>query len=66
MLSDLSVTLTENDLLYPLLWFHCLIGGIATLIAYQKGYSWGKWLMIGLVGGTFAFVYALFLKKKEL
>ncbi len=53
-----------NDLAYFLLWFHCLMGGIAALIAKQKGYSYGRWLVIGLIGGTVAFVYVLWLKKK--
>lgn len=48
-----------------LLFFHCLIGGIAALIAKQKGRSYSRWIMLGLIGGTVAFIAALFLKPEE-
>lgn len=42
-----------------LLGAHCLIGAIAALIAQQKGRPLGSSLAIGLVGGTFALLWAL-------
>ena len=44
---------------------HCLIGITATVIAYRKGYSFGRWLAIGLIGGTPAFIAALLLKSQK-
>lgn len=54
-----------DPVIYPLLFFHCLIGGIATLIAKQKGYDYWLWLTLGLIGGTFAFVGILTMKDKK-
>ena len=48
-----------------LLFFHCLIGGIAALIAKQKGRSYGRWLILGLIGGTVVLIAALFLKSED-
>lgn len=42
--------------LYWLLTFHCFIGGIAATIAWRKGRNLGLWLILGLVGGTAAFL----------
>lgn len=33
---------------------HCAAGFWATAIATQKGYSARQWLLIGLIGGSFA------------
>jgi hypothetical protein len=52
------------DLFLLLFFWHCLIGGIATVIAINKGYPRLNWLIFGLLGGTFTFFIALFLKKK--
>ena len=52
--------------LYILLSLHCLIGGIAAIIAQQKGYRLGTWLILGLVGGTVALIVALWMKTKEI
>jgi hypothetical protein len=51
---------------YPLLFFHCSIGAIATLIAKQKGYNQWIWLIFGLIGGTFAFMTILLMKDRDL
>ena len=45
-----------------LLGIHFLNGAIATIVAQQKGYPLVKWLLIGLIGGTFALVLSLLLK----
>jgi hypothetical protein len=50
---------------YPLLFFHCSIGGIATLIAKQKGYNQWLWLLFGLIGGTVAFMVIISMKAKD-
>ncbi len=57
--------LLVNPALYPLLFFHCLIGGIAALVAKQKGYNFWLWLTLGFIGGTFAFVGIIVMNKKE-
>jgi predicted Co/Zn/Cd cation transporter (cation efflux family) len=54
-----------NDTLYVILCLHCLIGAIGSLVAQQKGYPFGKWMVIGLIGGTAAFIYALWMKKMD-
>jgi hypothetical protein len=51
--------------LYLLLNLHCLLGGIGAVIAQRKGRSLGLWLILGLIGGTFTLVTALFLKPKD-
>jgi len=50
--------------LYFLLNLHCLIGGIAAVVAARKGYRLGVWLIIGLIGGTAALIAAMLLKRK--
>ena len=60
-MSNLSV----DPALYSLLFFHCLVGGIAALVAKQKGYSFWLWLTLGFIGGTFAFVGIIVMNKKE-
>jgi hypothetical protein len=51
--------------LYWLFNFHCLIGGIAAVIANRKGYALIPWLLWGLIGGTFTFIVALRLQAKS-
>lgn len=50
---------------YPLLIFHCFIGGIATILAKQKGYSLWLWLILGFIGGTASLMAALLIKEKN-
>jgi hypothetical protein len=61
LIGDIYLSL---DLLLFLFFWHCLIGGIATLIAVNKGYQRLNWLILGLVGGSLTFFIALFLEKK--
>ncbi|MGL5033806.1 MAG: hypothetical protein ACRC6M_08395 [Microcystaceae cyanobacterium] len=51
--------------LYLLLTFHCLIGAVATAIAYRKGYDLKRWIAFGLIGGTAALIAALVLNQKN-
>ncbi len=44
---------------------HCLLGLTATAIAYSKGRNLGRWLAIGLIGGTPALVAAIVLKSQK-
>jgi hypothetical protein len=62
--TKLPIFTPSLDLFLLLFFYHCLIGGIATLVAVNKGYPRFKWLIFGLVGGTLAFFIALFLEKK--
>lgn len=57
--------LSLDPALFALLFFHCLIGGIAALVAKQKGYNFWLWLTIGIIGGTFAFVGILVMDDKN-
>jgi uncharacterized membrane-anchored protein len=50
---------------YLLASLHCVIGTTAAIIAVNKGYSLWRWLLIGLVGGTFALVWSIFLEKND-
>lgn len=59
-MSNISI----DPVIYPLLFFHCLIGGIAALIARQKGYNYWLWLSWGFIGGTFTFIMILAMKDK--
>jgi hypothetical protein len=43
----------------PLAILHCLVGLLATAIAYRKGYDLKSWLALGLIGGTPSLIYAL-------
>jgi len=54
-----------NPTIYLLLNLHCLIGGIAAVIAQRKGYNLILWLFLGLLGGTFTFFVALMLTNKD-
>jgi len=51
-------------LFYVLLFLHCLMGSIGTLVATNKGYSRLIWLLFGLLGGTLTFFVTLTLDKK--
>ncbi len=44
---------------------HCLIGIIATTVAVSKGHNFGRWFLIGLVGGTFGLMWSIFLENKK-
>lgn len=54
-----------NPILYLMLNLHCLIGGIAAVIARRQGRNLGVWLIIGLIGGTFALIAVLLMKDKK-
>jgi uncharacterized membrane protein YeaQ/YmgE (transglycosylase-associated protein family) len=56
--------LSLDPAFYPLLIFHCLIGAIAALVAKQKGYNFLLWLILGFIGGTFAFMGIIVMKDK--
>jgi hypothetical protein len=49
---------------YPLIIFHCFVGGVAAILAKQKGYNFWLWLPIGLIGGTFSLMAVLVMKEK--
>lgn len=51
--------------LYLLFNLHCLIGGIAAVVAARKGYSLGRWLLWGLLGGTGALIVSVVMQRKE-
>ena len=59
------LSLSTDPAFYSLLFFHCLIGGIGALVAKQKGYNYWLWLLIGFIGGTFAFMGIIFMKDKN-
>ncbi len=48
-----------------LAFLHCLIGAIAALVARQKGYHYGQWLLFGLIGGSIVLAIALFGLKPQ-
>lgn len=50
---------------YPLLIFHCFIGGIATILAKQKGHNVWLWLLLGFIGGTASLMAALLIEEKK-
>lgn len=56
--------LPVSPTVYLLLNLHCLLGGIAAVIAAQKGRSLTPWLLWGLLGGTATLVIALTLKPQ--
>jgi len=53
-----------SDFFYFLLFLHCLIGSIGTLVAANKGYNRLIWLLLGLLGGTLTFFVALTLAQR--
>ena len=52
-------------LVFLLAFLHCLIGGIAALVARQKGYNFRRWLLYGLIGGSAGLAIALFWLKPQ-
>lgn len=58
-MTDLPIDST----LYVLLNLHCLLGGIAAVIAARKGRRLSVWLLVGLIGGTAALIAAILLKS---
>jgi len=57
-MSDLPI----DPNLYLFLNLHCLLGGIAAMIAFKKGRRLGVWLILGLIGGTATLVASLLIK----
>lgn len=51
--------------LYLLLNLHCLMGGLAAVVAARKGYRLERWLLWGLIGGTGALIIAVRMPQKE-
>jgi hypothetical protein len=51
---------------YPLVIFHCFVGGVAAILAKQKGYNLLQWLILGLIGGTFSLMAVLVMKEKAI
>lgn len=54
-----------NPIVYLMLNLHCLIGGVAAVIARRQGRSLGLWLILGLIGGTVALIAVLLMKEKK-
>ena len=61
MMSNLPI----NSTLYLLLNLHCLLGGVAAVVAARKGYRLGRWLLWGLLGGTGALIVSVVMPRKE-
>ncbi|WRH66397.1 MAG: hypothetical protein RSE13_22925 [Planktothrix sp. GU0601_MAG3] len=55
-------SLNDPSIVLTLAILHGIIGAIAAFVAQQKGRSYPRWLMIGLIGGTPALIVALLLK----
>jgi hypothetical protein len=55
-------TLNNPSVILTLAILHAIIGAIAAFVAQQKGRSYPRWLIIGLIGGTPALIVALLLK----
>jgi hypothetical protein len=55
-----------DKLLYGIIGLHCLIGLLATGVAYYKGRNLKLWLLIGLTCGTAALFVALAMKRARL
>ncbi|HEY9617504.1 MAG TPA: hypothetical protein V6C64_11715 [Microcoleaceae cyanobacterium] len=53
-----------DPIAYLILNLHCLIGGVAAVVAARKGYRLGLWLVLGLIGGTAALIVAIVLQPK--
>jgi hypothetical protein len=58
------VDFDPHTLIIPLT-LHCLIGLVAAGVAYRKGRRLGRWVALGLVAGTPAFIAALFLSPQS-
>ncbi|NER35438.1 MAG: hypothetical protein F6J93_15785 [Oscillatoria sp. SIO1A7] len=52
-------------LFYELMAAHCVIGTVAALVAYKKGRNFGRWLGLGLIGGTVALIAASLLPGSD-
>lgn len=48
---------------FLILW--AMFGALAGFIASQRGHSGLAWFAIGILGGIFAVIAAMFLKQKE-
>jgi len=55
-------SLNNPSVILTLAILHGIIGAIAAFVAQQKGRSYPRWLIIGLIGGTPAVIVALLLK----
>ncbi|MBL1210391.1 hypothetical protein [Geminocystis sp. GBBB08] len=55
----------DPNLVFSLMLLHCLIGLTAGIIADSKGYFFSLWLLIGIMGGTFALIASINLKSKN-
>ena len=44
---------------------HCAIGTLAAFVASRKGRYFGRWLGLGLIGGTVALIAAFLLPGRE-
>jgi uncharacterized membrane protein len=55
----------DPNFVFWLMLLHCIIGLLAAIVAEQKGRSFLLWLFIGLIGGTFGLISALFLPAKS-
>jgi hypothetical protein len=53
-----------NPTLYLLFNLHCLLGGMAAVVAARKGYSLGRWLIWGLFGGTGALIVSVVMQRQ--
>ncbi|MEB3337621.1 MAG: hypothetical protein VKJ46_09175 [Leptolyngbyaceae bacterium] len=42
---------------------HCVIGGVAAIVAQRKGFPLRQWIILGQIGGTVALIAALWKKK---
>lgn len=63
-MTDLLSNQNPNFIFWLML-LHCIIGLLAAIVAEQKGYSFLFWLFIGLIGGTFGLITALFKPVKS-
>lgn len=67
-MTDFSTYLSnipDDRLVYLLAGLHCLIGLLATGVAYYKGRSLKRWLLVGLICGTPALLVALVMKRNS-
>jgi len=65
-MSEISAFVSQiptDQLLYIIVGLHCVMGLLATAVAYYKGRNLKLWLFIGLTCGTAAFFAALVIKR---
>jgi uncharacterized membrane protein HdeD (DUF308 family) len=55
-------SLNDPSVILILAILHGVIGTIAAFVAREKGRSYPRWLIIGLIGGTPALIVALLLQ----